>query len=294
MKKLLLLILPAIAFFACKKINLDGLGFPATKTDMYLFDGYADGDMNLPDSFTVDANNRTLVTMESIDAATGQSYTIYGVYLGDTSTISTDTVILYLHGQSVHLDLYWDRATLLANLGNKYNYGVFMIDYRGYGMSEGEPTEQGLYEDCQAAIDWLTNRGLTGDRAIYYGFSLGAIPAIDRAAYGSITPSKLIVEAPLASVENLVHSSTLINLDPGFVTTLEFPNAEKIKDVSAPFMWFHGTDDDYIEIENGELIYANHPGVKTPVRVQNAMHGNIPDVMGIFNYMSTLETFIQN
>lgn len=295
MKKLLLLTVVFSFFMSCKKAYLDGLAFPSKKLENYEFENYDAGDAAVPVEYAVTADNRTLVTMTSTDEATGEDYLIYGVYIGDLATISTDTVIMYCHGQSLHMDAYWPRATLLASIVEKHNYGVFMMDYRGYGMSEGEPSEQGLYEDVDASIDWLIEMGVDESRAIYYGFSLGCIPVIDRAAYRTdFKPEKIILEAPLASVDNLAHSSLQLNVDPNFVSNLEFNNAEKIKDVVMPLLWLHGEEDDYIEIENGELIYGNHSGTyKEAVRVTNAGHGDIPGVIGYPEYLQLLENYMK-
>lgn len=294
MKKSLIGILIVVAVVSCKKINLNDLAFPSTKLEAYQFEGY-EGDEILPAQYAIDPTMRTQVTMTSKDVQTGEEYTIYGVYIGDFNTIATDTVILYLHGQADHMDLYYTRASVLANIGGKNNFGVFMIDYRGFGLSEGSSSERGLYEDTDAAINWLIDHGAVESRTFYYGFSLGAIPAINRAAERTdFKPRKIMLEAPLASVENLVHSSTLMNVAPNFVTTLEFNNAEKIKDVNCPLLWFHGKEDTYIAIQNGELIYANHQqGEKVAYRVDGADHSEVPWKMGIEPYIANILKYMR-
>lgn len=297
MKNLLILFVVAIAVVSCKKVTLDAFAFPSETLSAYEFESYSgEWELDVPSTVLAESTNYTLVELESLDSETLWTNKIYGVYIGDVNTIASDTIILYLHGQSKHMDNYFDRASLLANLGGKYNYSIFMIDYRGYGMSEGESTEHGLYEDADAAIDWLKARGASGDRTMVYGYSLGAIPAIDRAAYREdFKFSKLIIESPLASVQHLVQNSTLINVDAGYVTTLEFNNAEKIKDVTAPLMWLHGEEDDYISIDNGELIYNNHGGTnKKAIRVEGGTHTDLPSVIGYADYLQQVLTFIKN
>ena len=280
---------------ACKKINLDGLAFPSEKLDSYAFEN-AEGEVIIHDSLLATSDNYSLMTFNSIDATTGQSYRIYGVYIGDTTTITTDTLLVYFHGQSKHMDHYFSRASLLANVGGKYNYNVLMMDYRGYGMSEGLSSEQGLFEDANAVIDWIQEQGVNPQKTVFYGYSLGAIPAIDRMAYRSdFQPAKLIIEAPLASVEYLVHSSTIIQVNPDFVTNLDFENAEKIKDVDEPLLWMHGAEDTYVAIENGEIIYNNHGGsVKEAERVSECDHSEVPIIMGVDLYLDRILNFIRN
>jgi hypothetical protein len=296
MKSVVGIIVLGAILFSCQKFKLDSLAFPATQLDEYQFENYSEKqEIDIPQSLVVTAPNYELVTMPSYDAVNDITHTIYGIYMGDMSTIASDTIILYLHGQSKHMDAYWDRTSLLANLGGQHNYGVFTIDYRGYGMSQGSSTEQGLYEDVDAAIDWLIQHGADPSKTFCYGFSLGAIPTIDRAAYRTDFPfAKIMIEAPLGTVQNLVNSSTL-GMSAGFVTTLEFPNSEKIKDVTTPLLWLHGIEDSYIAIDNGELIYANHGGTeKTAIRVEGSDHGQVPIKLGYYNYMNRVLEFIRN
>ncbi|MCR9172717.1 MAG: alpha/beta hydrolase [bacterium] len=295
MKSIVGILLLGVILISCQKLKLDSLAFPAVQLDAYEFENYeGEQEIDIPQNLVVTAPNYELVTMSSYDAVNDETHTIYGAYLGDMSTIASDTIILYFHGQSKHMDAYWDRTSLLANLGGMHNYGVFTIDYRGYGMSQGTSTEQGLYEDADAAIDWLIAHGADPSKTFCYGFSLGAIPTIDRAAYRTDFPfAKIMIEAPLATVQNLVNSSTL-GMSSGFVTTLEFPNSEKIKDVTAPLLWMHGIEDAYIAIDNGELIYANHGGTeKAAIRVPDCDHSQVPIKMGYYNYMDQVLEFIR-
>ena len=293
--RLLTLFYLILILTACKKINLDGLAFPSEKLDSYAFEN-AEGEVIIHDSLLATSDNYSLMTFNSIDVNTGQSYRIYGVFIGDTTTITTDTLLVYFHGQSKHMDHYFSRASLLANVGGKYNYNVLMMDYRGYGMSEGLSSEQGLFEDANAVINWIQEQGVNPQKTVFYGYSLGAIPAIDRMAYRSdFQPAKLIIEAPLASVEYLVHSSTIIQVNPDFVTNLDFENAEKIKDVDEPLLWMHGAEDTYVAIENGEIIYNNHGGsVKEAQRVSECDHSEVPIIMGVDLYLERILNFIRN
>ena len=197
------------------------------------------------------------------------------------------------------MDHYWQRAKLLANCGGKERYGVLMFDYRGYGKSEGTPTEQGMYEDVRAAYQWLLNEGASSQRIIIYGFSLGSAPATDLAAYGMSNefPIKLILESPFASTDFIAQESTLIEVSASYITDLEFDNAEKIKLVDQPLMWMHGIEDDYVAITNGEAIISNYSGVdSTYVRVEGANHGQdgVPQTMGYQNYLNAVQEFIES
>ena len=273
-------------------IKLNDIAFYNEAITDYLLDDYnTDLDFKLDSTYNVQNIHEFSVNSNGFDIA--------AIYIGELSDIDTDTIILYCHGQTRHMDHYWQRAKLLANCGGKERYGVLMFDYRGYGKSEGTPTEQGIYEDVRAAYQWLLNEGASSQRIIIYGFSLGSAPATDLAAYGMSNefPIKLILESPFASTDFIAQESTLIEVSASYITELEFDNAEKIKLVDQPLMWMHGIEDDYVAITNGEAIISNYSGVdSTYVRVEGANHGQdgVPQTMGYQNYLNAVQEFIES
>lgn len=275
-------------------MKLNDLAFINETLTEYQLDNY-DPTPNDSLDFILDASYQ-VSNIHQFNVNSG-GYNIAAIYIGDTSTIASDTIILYCHGQSLHMDYYWQRAKLLANCGGNERFGVLMFDYRGYGLSEGSPTEEGLYEDVRAAYKWLIDQNAAVENIIAYGFSLGSAPATDLIAYGyqDTKPAKLILESPFASTDFITQESTLIEVSASYITSLKFDNAEKIKMVYEPFMWMHGIEDDYVAITNGELVAANYPGNdSTFVRVPGANHGKdgVPQTMGYQHYLQAIEEFI--
>ncbi|GDX53483.1 hypothetical protein LBMAG27_25300 [Bacteroidota bacterium] len=248
---------------------------------------------DVPSTYNIHDSLIHIFSLQSDDA--GSKANIYAIYVGEISRIATDTVILYCHGNKNHMDYYWNREKLLANVGGKNRFGVLMMDYRGFGLSEGTPTESGMNTDVIACEQWLKDNGLTSDRLIMYGYSLGSSPATKLTAEQTVlTPSKLILESPFASSDVLVQDATKIAVPASYFTNLEINNAEEIKNVHQPFCWLHGVDDDFLSIKtNGELVFANHPGpIKIPYRIDGAGHNNVPTIMSYEKYISALEKFI--
>jgi alpha/beta superfamily hydrolase len=282
-----------LSIFSCFK--MDDLPFLGEKVTEYKFENYeGENEIKLPESYKIADSNIHLFTVNSKLPNETKAEKIYAVYIGNINTISTDTVIVYCHGQSKHMDAYWQRAKLLANTGDKNRFGVLMMDYRGYGLSTGKSTEESLYQDVRACLNWLDSKNVASDNVIMYGFSLGTIPAIDLSAFYNIAkPNKLILEAPMASVENLTEESLLIDVSSTFFTSLKFDNVEKIKSVSQPLMWIHGIDDDYLSISNGQAIYDRHTGTyKESNKIAGANHGDIPLIMGFTTYSYKVLSFI--
>src|SRR5438046_10571780 len=125
-----------------------------------------------------------------------------------------------------------------------------LIDKRSCRLSNRQPSEEGMDADLDAADLWLYAHGLTSDRYIHYGFSLGGAPATYLTAHPrSLTPQKLILEAPFASTASLTDDATGLNMPSSFVTNLVFDNAKQIKSVNQPFCWMHGTEELFINIK---------------------------------------------
>lgn len=291
---LVLLVITATIFVAgCR---LDDNLFDPNKLTSYSLDKYTgDVDFRLDAFYKIPDSLVTIITLPSQADNEASPTKIYGVYIGDMNRIAIDTVIMYCHGNKENMDFYWPRAQLLANANGKNHYGVLMIDYRGYGMSDGKPTENGLYADADAGLQWLKVRGLTNNRLVMYGFSMGSAPATKLTAEPrSLTPSKLMLEAPFASAQVLVQDATGLSLPSSFVTDLQINNAEEIKSVQQPLFWIHGIDDNYLNIATtGELVYANYKGMyKEAHRIPGAGHSTIPNTMGFENYLRVVGNFI--
>jgi alpha/beta superfamily hydrolase len=276
-------------------LRLDNNLFNNHSITSYQRDAYTGHvDFVLPASYKIEDSMVTLFTLQSND--NGDIATIYAEYIGDIKRIATDTVIMYCHGNRDHMDFYWPRAKLLANTGGRNHYGVLMIDYRGFGLSQGKPTESGMYADVDAALSWLKSHGLTNERLIMYGYSVGSAPAAKLTAEPrSMIPSKLILESPFASAEVMVQDATGLAMPGSYVTNLKINNAEEIKSVQQPFCWIHGIDDDFLNIKtHGEVVYANYHGSYSEAhRVAGANHSTVEPLMGFENYLHTIFDFIR-
>ncbi len=294
MFRLLLMVGVILFFSAC--LRLDDNLYNAKKIDHYELDNYkGEQDFILDNSYDIADSLIHLFTLASKTPTESNSTTIHAIYIGDIGCIATDTVIMYCHGNKWHMDFYWQRAKLLAHVGGKNNFGVLMLDYRGYGMSEGKTTEDGMYADVNSGLEWLKSKGLTGEKLIMYGFSMGTASATNLTAVPTVlNPHWLVNEAPFASAETMVQDATGLAISGTYVVDLKIDNAEKIKQVKQPYLWLHGTNDSFLKINtNGEVVFKNYGGSKgTALRIPSAEHGNIPLILGFDNYKNTLWNFV--
>lgn len=190
-------------------------------------------------------------------------------------------VTLYLHGNAGNLTHRVDHIQAIRQAGS----ALMIIDYRGYGRSEGSPSEEGIYRDSEAAYDWLIAKGYGADRIVVYGESLGTAAAADLASRRDC--AGVILEAPFPSAKAVAHT-VLPWLGPLVVSG--FDTARKIAKVRAPVWILHGDRDQVIAYEFGREVFAAANEPKEFWRVEGALHSNIVQVAGR-RYVEKLRDF---
>ncbi|MDP8239494.1 MAG: alpha/beta hydrolase [Candidatus Hatepunaea meridiana] len=262
----LLLFLIVIVVSGCE---MDGFLFNEKQIDQYSLPGNT-----IPDSLLEQ------VTFQS------DGYTLYG-YLIKSNPQGSGITILYCHGNKYNIDEYWDRVMWLYQLG----VNVFIFDYRGFGLSEGESSEEGLFRDGEAAVNFLESVAMT-DSLCLYGYSLGNVVSIHLAA-STVNPICLISEAPFASANSLTQGSSILDIPARWLTESEFDNAETVKNITTPFLLLHGTDDDFVRYrDNGRIVFENAPEPKSLVIIQGANHDDIPQTLGVDHYLDIIKDWI--
>lgn len=291
----LILIAVLLTAVSCRK-RLDSFLFNNDNSiTEYKLDSYGgDPALALPIDYLVPSSDIHMLNYTIEDES--ESLEISAIYVGDTSKIKQDTVILYCHGNKDHMDHYWPRQQLLSHTGSQGRFGVLMFDYPGYGLSEGEPTESNMYEATNGALKWLKGMGLENERLIVYGYSLGSAPATRSVGDKPfvLQPSKLILEAPFASSSVMVQDAALLNMPASYFVNTKISNAEQIKKATVPFYWIHGVDDDFLAMEtHGRVVYENHNTAwKKKNEVIGANHDNVPTFMGLEAYSDSVLSFI--
>lgn len=159
-------------------------------------------------------------------------------------------VVLFFHGNAGNISHRLESLRIFHSLG----LSVLIFDYRGYGLSSGRPSEQGTYEDAQAAWRHLVHtRGVSPDRIILFGRSLGGAVATWLAAQQA--PGALIVESAFRSVPDLA-AEIYWFLPVRRLARIEYPVERLIGEVSAPVLIVHGRDDEIIPFSHAEALHA--------------------------------------
>jgi fermentation-respiration switch protein FrsA (DUF1100 family) len=181
--------------------------------------------------------------------------------------------LLFLHGNAGNASHRLPNAAELAALGAD----VLLLDYRGYGLSEGRPGEEGVYADARAGLDHLhTSRGFPLERVIVFGRSLGGVVAVDLAADRAL--AGLILESTFTSIADMARKA--IGIPLGVVIGRRFPADEKIRRVRCPILFFHGDRDRIVPFELGQRLFAAAPEPKFFETIAGAGHNDTTLVGG--------------
>jgi len=167
----------------------------------------------------------------------------------------TERVLLFFHGNAGNISHRLDSIRLFHDLG----LSVLIIDYRGYGQSNGRTTESGIYRDADAAWRYLIeDRGLAASDIVIFGRSLGASVAARLAAQQQ--PLALIVESSFTSVPDIAQE-LYPWLPARWLSRLNHATRVHIQDVRCPVLVVHSRDDEIIPFHHGEAIFsaANEP-----------------------------------
>ena len=165
--------------------------------------------------------------------------------------------ILFLHGNAGNLDNRIDKLNFLGNM----DINFLIISWRGYSGNPGNPSETGLYKDALGGIEWLNKKGISNDRIILYGESLGT--AITTEVAQNENFAGIILEAPFTSMVDM--GQKIYPIFPvKFLLKDKYESKNKIKNIKSPILVLHGRKDKIVPFYMGEKIFemANSPKFK--------------------------------
>jgi pimeloyl-ACP methyl ester carboxylesterase len=163
---------------------------------------------------------------------------------------------LFLHGNAGNVSYWLEAAAAFRDAG----WSTLLLDYRGYGRSEGEPTEQGTYLDARAAWMHLVHeRGVDPFSIVAVGRSLGGGVATWLARHHPL--AGLVLEATFTSIADVVaHAAPL----PGIrrFVRLGYPSLSRMPQLDVPLLVVHGRGDDLVPFAHGRALFDAAAGPK--------------------------------
>lgn len=195
-------------------------------------------------------------------------------------------VLLFFHGNAGNIADRGDSLAIFHRLG----LNVFIFDYRGYGRSEGEPNEAGLYRDAAAAWRYLTEqRGFAASDIVLFGRSLGGAVAAKLASEHS--PAGLILESTFSSAREMA-GHLLPIIGRLVLQRYALATADYVRQAHCPLLLLHSPEDDVIPYAMGEKVFAAAAEPKTLFRLRGGHNDGF--LLSQPGYEQALASFIKS
>lgn len=192
--------------------------------------------------------------------------------------------IVYFHGNGGNLSVWLPVLATLHRLG----YGVLAVDYRGYGLSSGTPSEQGIYSDAEATVRHAAQTRSSTRPLVFWGRSLGATAAASAARV--IEPDGLILEGGFPDKAAVIRTHLLFRALNVF-SSYRFPTVDLLRGFLKPVLVLHGTRDSIIPFALGRELFDRLEGPKQFVPIEGADHNDFFDE-GRNDYWEPVARFI--
>lgn len=174
----------------------------------------------------------------------------------------------FFHGNAEDLG---DLEPFLREMQRR-GFAVFAVDYPGYGLSTGSPSEKSVYAATEAAARHLQETlKVPLASVVLYGRSLGGGPALELALHEPV--AGLVLQSAFTSSYRVMTGIRLLPFD-------KFENLRKLPRVTCPVLVIHGRDDEVIPVAQGEALLAAVPGRKLHLWIEGAHHNDFTEVAG--------------
>ena len=259
---ILTIIIPIFIFFSVRYLEQKSLYYPLRKieaTPEYLGLGFED---------------ITLITKDGVS--------ISGWFI---PAVSSRAVIILCHGNGGNISHRLEKIKILNGL----DLDILIFDYRGYGTSEGSPSEEGLYFDAEAVYDYLVKeKKIPYQKIIGYGESLGGAVVVDLASGRKM--GGVIIEDSFTSAREM--GKKVFPFIPTFIYKSRFDSLSKLKNIRIPKLIFHSVDDEIIPFEHGRRLFESAPEPKEFIWL-NGGH-NDAFLVSADLYRSGIDSFVKD
>ena len=223
---------------------------------------------------------------EDVRIQTSDGLALQGWFISGKAETGPNVTWLWFHGNGGNIG---HRIGELALAHHRTEANIFIFDYRGYGESEGAPSEKGTYLDSRAVMEYLSSRSdVDSGRIVYLGHSLGAAVAVELAL--TQPPMAMVLVSPFASVHDMANL-TLPFSPIGWLLRNHYDSISRIQQLDVPVLVLHGDQDETVPINQGRKLYraANQP--KRFQVLEGAAHNNTFEVAPE-QYWGTIEAFL--
>jgi uncharacterized protein len=187
---------------------------------------------------------------EDVSFQTRDGVKLHGwFYPASTNSPRRHLTALFCHGNGGNISHRLDSYVALLATG----VNLFAFDYRGYGRSEGRPSEQGTYKDAQAAYQWLRQKGFEGTNILAFGESLGGAIAAELALREPV--GGLVLQSTFTSVPEM-GAELFPWLPVRWLGTIRYDTHSKLPRLHVPVLVMHSPQDELVRIHHGKANFA--------------------------------------
>ena len=179
-------------------------------------------------------------------------------------------LIIYFQGNAGNIgDRDYKARFLIDN-----DYSVLLLGYRGYGGNKGQPSEEGLRNDGEAALEFANREGFGASNIVLYGESLGTGVVVDLGTRAKF--KGMVLEAPYTSIEALAKKRYWF-IPVSYLLKDKFDSINKVSRLTSPTLVLHGDSDKVINLDYGQQLYDAMPQPKNFARIPGGGHSNLFD-----------------
>ncbi len=171
------------------------------------------------------------------------------LFRADPNSARSSLVVLLCHGNGGNISDRLGMAQALLTTG----VSVFLFDYRGYGRSQGRPSEEGTYRDGEAAYGWLERKGFFGKNILLFGESLGGGVAADLATH--LITGGLILQSTFTCIADL-GADLFPWLPVRWLARIKYDTLSKLPRVKTPVLVMHSRADSLIRFQHSQRNFA--------------------------------------
>ena len=222
------------------------------------------------------------LTYEDVWLQTEDGDRIHGWYLPREKAKWT---VLMFHGNGGNISHRLQTLDLL----NKIGVNTLIIDYRGYGRSQGQPSEQATYQDALAAWQHLIQNRTDPESVILFGRSLGGAVAVWLAT--KVNPKGLILESTFSSVVDMAEHHYPF-LPVSYISRFKYDSLSLASKIEIPTLVLHSREDNIVPFDLGFKLYEALPGNKSFIEMQGG-HNDGFFVSGE-HYINAIKNFIES
>ncbi len=201
-----------------------------------------------------------------------------------TASSGAKYTILFCHGNAGNISHRLDKLRFFDQLG----YNVLIFDYRGYGESQGKPSEPGFYRDVEAAYAYLLSQGIGPDRIIGYGESLGGAVITELAFTKPVRA--LILDSTFSSIKDMARE--IMPWLPSWMLASRFDSEAKVRSIGCPKLMIHSVNDEIVPFRLGQKLYAAAGGSKVFLQVHGGHNSNFYESQDV--WLAGISGFIKN